>query len=265
MSDNELRLDKVSQIGTNSNLRIQQRMAESFPLHAHNYYEIEIVLEGTGWQWLNGKKYSIQRGCVYLLSPADFHEVQVDGKTRIWNISFDETLIPQKQLEALLTGRYQSIQRLDEEQLKKLDLAAGLLWEEYVCNGSIRPLIEYILSQVIREGEGNARLSAMQKAILYVDTHFREDPSLAQAAAQACLSPVYFGSLFKKYTGETYVNYLNIRKVNCAKMLLESGISVTESCYCAGFGSHSSFLRAFKQNVGMSPGAYRISHRKESV
>ena len=90
-----------------------------------------------------------------------------------------------------------------------------------------------------------------------MDTHFRENPTLAQAAEQACLSPVYFGSLFRKLTGKTYVQYLNSRKVVCAKMLLESGISVTETCYSAGFGSLSGFLHAFRQITGMSPKAYK--------
>ena len=102
----------------------------------------------------------------------------------------------------------------------------------------------------------------MRRAILYVETHFRENPSLADAAEQACLSPVYFGNLFKQITGETYINFLNARKVSCAKMLLESGCSVTEACFASGFGSLSGFLHAFKQKTGVSPEKYKKGGRK---
>jgi AraC-like DNA-binding protein len=40
-------------------------------------------------------------------------------------------------------------------------------------------------------------------------------------------------------------------------MLLESGLSVTETCFSAGFGSLSGFLYTFRQTTGMSPSAYK--------
>ena len=97
----------------------------------------------------------------------------------------------------------------------------------------------------------------MRKALLYLETHFRENPSLADIANQACLSPEYFCSQFKQLTGMTYLQYLNQRKVNCAKMLLESGLSVTETCFSAGFGSLSGFLYTFRQATGLSPSEYK--------
>ena len=262
MDQNELRLDRLSQIGGDTGLRIQRRSAAWFPLHAHDYYELEIILEGSGQQWINGLERPISRGSTSLLSPADFHEVHPEPGTVLWNISFDESFLPRAVPEALLAGTYQSYQLIPEEILHKLDMAAKLLLEEYQCCGSIRPLMEYILSLVIRGGEGDQPLSAMQRAILYVDTHFRDNPTLAQAAEQACLSPVYFGCLFRKFTVKTYVQYLNIRKVDCAKMLLESGVSVTEACFSAGFGSLSGFLHAFRQVTGMSPKAYKGTMKK---
>lgn len=265
MEKQELRLDRKSQLGSGRGLRIERRTAARFPLHAHDYYELEVILEGTGWQWINGVERPIQRGSTSMLSPADFHEIHPESETVLWNISFDETFLPRSVPEALLTGAYQTFQHMSGEQLGKLDMAAHLLLEEYHSGGATHPLVEYILSLVIHSGEEERPLSTMEKAVLYVDTHFRENPSLAQVAKQVCLSPVYFGSLFKKYTGDTYVNYLNMRKVKCARMLLESGISVTECCYSAGFGSLSGFLRAFKQSVGISPCAYRMLHRKEIV
>ena len=106
-------------------------------------------------------------------------------------------------------------------------------------------------------------LSPIPKAIAYIETHFRENPSLAEAAEQACLSPVYFSALFKKETGETYVSYLNSCKVRCAAMLLESGMSVTEACFASGFGSLSGFLYTYKQKKGISPSESILSGKKE--
>lgn len=259
MEKRELRLDRLREIGTDTGLRVLWREGGSYPLHAHNYFELEIVLGGRGVQWVDCKEYPLCRGSVYLLSPANFHEVSADEDLQLWNISFIETVLPQERLEVLLSGAYQPVQQLDEEKLEKLDMTVQLLQRESDSGGYVHPLMEYLLAQVMRH-ENPVKTTPIQKAVAYLETHFRDDPSLAQTAEQACLSPVYFGSLFKQYTGQTYVNYLNSRKVHCAKMLLESGWSVTEACYNAGFGSLSGFLHTFRKTVGITPREYSRIH-----
>ena len=150
---------------------------------------------------------------------------------------------------------------LDEDTLRRADTVAGLIAEEAAREDRVKPLIEYLLSLLTEQPRPTEALTPIQRAILYVDTHFRENPSLGDAAKVACLSPVYFGSVFKQATGETYVNYLNARKVRCAEMLLESGLSVADACFSAGFGSLSGFLHTFKQKTGMSPESYKRMKR----
>lgn len=260
MEYQELRLDRVSQIGTDRAIKVQKRQAKFFPLHAHEYYELEIILEGSGQQWINGQEQMVTRGAVSLLSPADFHEVRPDSGTVLWNIAFDESVLSG---DILLAGFYQPFQLFPEKTVAKLDLAAQLLAESRT-EQEIQPLMAYILLLVTQNSAQNQTVSGIQKAMRYVDTHFRDNPSLAQAAEQACLSPVYFGTLFRKVTGKTYVEYLNHRKVSCAKMLLRSGVSVTETCFSAGFGSLSGFLHAFRKITGMTPNDYREERRKKT-
>lgn len=99
----------------------------------------------------------------------------------------------------------------------------------------------------------------MQRAVVYVQEHFRDAPSLAQAAAVACLSPTYFGAQFRQTVGCTYVEYLNRCRVDCARMLLRQGVSVTEACFGSGFGSVSGFLYTFRRQTGLTPQAYRAA------
>ena len=48
-------------------------------MHWHDFYEIEIVIRGTGTQIFNGRNYELKRGCAYLLSPLDFHSVSLNS------------------------------------------------------------------------------------------------------------------------------------------------------------------------------------------
>lgn len=259
----ELRYRKENRFPANSALLIRRREAHSSPLHAHDFFELEIVVECTGKQILNGKEYTFGKGNYWLLNPADFHQVLPNTDAVVWNIGFDETLIPESLLETVYGGQYKSLQLLEEDDLRRVDTAAQLLKEEHERSGTIRPLMEYLLRTVLRESPQPEQLQPVRKALLYLETHFRENPSLADIAQQACLSPEYFCSQFKQLTGMTYLQYLNQRKINCAKMLLENGLSVTETCFSAGFGSLSGFLYTFRQATGMSPSAYKNSFKNK--
>lgn len=264
MKKKEPRLDKNTHIGKDKHLSVKKRYSQTFPLHAHDYFEVEIILSGKGVQYVNGNKQELKRGSICILSPSDFHEVvaESDKSLMAWNISFDETVLSQGRLEAIFLKGSGYTRVLDEATLKKVDTAADLLMKESKCDGCIRPLTEYLLTLLMDKEDVSDNLAPMRKAILFIETHFRENPSLADAAKQACLSPVYFGNLFKQITGKTYLDYLNSRKVNCAAMLLESGFSVAEACFSSGFGSLSGFLHTFKQKMGMSPESYKQLHKK---
>ena len=264
MNKKEPRLDKNTHIGKDKHLSVKKRYSVTFPLHAHDYFEVEIILEGKGTQYINGKKQELQRGSISILSPSDFHEVIAESNKSLmaWNISFDETVLSSGRLESIFLKGSGFTRTLDEATLKKVDTAADLLMKEAKCDGCIRPLTEYLLTLLMDADDFSEQLLPMRKAILFIETHFRENPSLSDAAKQACLSPVYFGNLFKQITGKTYVDYLNSRKVNCAAMLLESGFSVAEACFSSGFGSLSGFLHTFKQKKGVSPENYKKMHKK---
>ncbi len=265
MKNKEMRLESSVHIGKDKHLAIKKRYSKTFPLHAHEYFEVEIILDGIGYQILNGKKHSLKRGTVSILSPSDFHQVVAETDTSLmaWNIAFDESVISPSRLESIFLQGGGFTRVLDEITLVKIDTASELLAQESRANGYIKPLIEYLLTLIMERAENNDEPTAMRKAILYIETHFRESPTLKEVAQVACLTPVYFGNLFKQITGETYINYLNSRKVNCAAMLLESGLSVSEACFSSGFGSLSGFLHTFKQKKGVSPENYKQLHRRK--
>lgn len=234
------------------------RRVEPYPLHAHDYYEMEIILSGTGRQTVNGREMLLHRGVVYLLSPGDFHEILEAEDIRLYNVAFNESFLSAEELLELF-GTFPYCGEVGEERWDRLIGAAELLTRESERSLG-RPLIRYLFRLCTDGVKPTEPLTPIRRAILFVESHFREDPSLAEAARVACLSPVYFGSRFRAETGTTYVEYLNACKLACAKMLLRSGQTVTEACFRAGFGSLSGFLYTFKRVEGTSPAAYRREH-----
>lgn len=254
MEKKDLRLHRDQYLGKDMHVRVEQRSASTFPLHSHEYFEIEIVLEGKGRQWLNGKEMTLEAGSVYFLTPADFHRVEVEEDMMVWNLSFDEAVLGSSERSLYAAAFYQ---RVESPVLSRLDAVCRLLEQEQTSEERVRPLMEYLMQVALPAQTGMPREDPIHRAMGYVQTYFREDPSLAEVAEQVCLSPGYFGNLFKQVAGVTYVEYLNTCKVNCAVMLLENGVSVSRACFESGFGSLSGFLYAFKQKKGISPKEYR--------
>lgn len=83
-------------------------------------------------------------------------------------------------------------------------------------------------------------------------------PSVKYFADRLCLSPNYFGDLFKKETGKTPQEYIQQKVIEVAKDRI-SGTrdTVNEIAYSLGFQYPQHLCRLFKKRVGCTPREYR--------
>ena len=68
----------------------------------------------------------------------------------------------------------------------------------------------------------------------------------------------YFSSLFKKETGQNFLEYLSEVRMNRAKELLkETKLPVGEICERVGYADLKYFTKSFKKATGIKPGEFR--------
>jgi len=246
----------------------KRELKECVATHWHSYFELEIITGGSALHTLNGEKHEEGRGSVYLLDPTDFHAVETRETLTLYNLSFDEEMISDKRLCELLARGAVKRFSLDEEGLSRVLSLAKLCDAESLEEGGgcSRELLESLVTVLMRYAPPRSvesllpyQASGMRRALLYLELHFRENPSLETVAAQAGFHKNYFSELFKRVTGESYTARLNTLRTSYAKTLLRGGFSVTEACYNSGFGSLSNFLVTFKKYVGMSPDEFKGS------
>jgi len=77
--------------------------------------------------------------------------------------------------------------------------------------------------------------------------------SLEFLSATFGCSITYLTRTFRQHTGSSIHEYLTERRIDHAKSLLTSGLSVTEVCYACGFGDCSNFIKCFRHYVGVTP------------
>ena len=251
----------------------RKKISEDFTLHWHDFFEIELVLSGRATHLLNGKEYPLGRGDIFVLNPSDYHGIRVIEELELINIMLDESLIRTQLLDALLSCKRDIMFTLQEEEFDSVYPLFARLVEEFEAGRKykeifMKDILECIFITIARQfafaynPSSDADKEPVRRAILYIHSHFRDDLSLAEAAAITGLSEKYFCTLFHQSVGQTFKSYLNSLRANYARKLLETGmLSVTEACYASGFGSLSSFLREYKKNFSTSPGALK---RQES-
>lgn len=78
------------------------------------------------------------------------------------------------------------------------------------------------------------------------------------------ISKVHLGRVFKEHAGVTITEYVHQQRLDKAKSLLkQSDWSIQDIVEQIGYTDVSSFIRKFKQEMGVTPGEYRKLHQQE--
>ncbi|MCD2493365.1 response regulator [Lacrimispora sp. NSJ-141] len=124
-------------------------------------------------------------------------------------------------------------------------------------------LLTYITEQLLRQPALNVD-ALILKAKRYIDGHLN-DPNLclSETARHVHLNPSYFSSLFSTRCGDTFINYVNRKRVDYAKLRLTvSDRKIAAIGEEAGYLNTSYFSTVFKKYSGHSPSEYRAMFTK---
>lgn len=243
---------------------VYKQICGDISLHWHDVYEFDIVLSGTGETVCNNACAPLRRGMINLLSPRDYHEYRNCKDVQLLNIQFRETGISQDTLHSFLTrpNRFVFVEEATLEKLLQLHSllvagAEGVFHAAYTQN-LLTCMILIFLNDCTQGESGSAITTPIQNAIVYLGSHFRENPKMADVAAMFYLNESYFCRLFKRITGKNYKTYIKDLKLEYGfSLLCYTRLSVTEIASHCGYVTLSHFNREFKTRYGMPPTHFR--------
>lgn len=90
-----------------------------------------------------------------------------------------------------------------------------------------------------------------------MEKQFTQPVPLSSYAVSAGISMSTMERLFRTVLQMTPGQYLHSRRMECAKVHLKNGKSVTDACFAAGFRDYSHFIADFRKQTGMTPAQYR--------
>ena len=229
-------------------------------IHWHEFYEIELILEGGGIYNVDGIDYEIKKGALFFMSPSSMHHINFTQNTRLINFMFT---LEECDFD-FLCGIFNSVPHismiLSDADIEFIHMLAkdtiatdSVKYQATVLNcvlGKIQNLYSFKTSLV--------KDSQMQKAVLYIQNHFKENIKLKDVAEVANYSPNYFSNKFKEYMGISFKEYVMDLQFSLAeKMIEKTPLSVSEICYSCGFGDFSNFMVHFKKRYGTTPKKFR--------
>jgi AraC-like DNA-binding protein len=104
----------------------------------------------------------------------------------------------------------------------------------------------------------------IEKAVRLLNTN--SSHTLAELATHCSLSISRLSHLFRAHTGLTVGEFRRKCRFEQAKrMLATTDMCIKQVAYALGYHHTSSFVRAFEQFVGMSPGEYRQYELAKSI
>lgn len=263
--------------------------------HRHEYFQIQVCLQGDSEQNVAGTVRPFRRGFlsfilpyrVHLIphpegsqyvivnmsqqflrpgldvAPLDLEDVPLTRAPELgpflfqehMDFCFSEQAFPE--IEALL-------ERLTSENANRrfgsIELMRGLVLQLLAL--TCRQHGQELLRLAARQAHKGSRNASLQRAMRYVREHLSGEITLADAAAAAFLSPNYLAHLLKKETGKTFTDLVTERRLELAKELLtHSNQPIGSIAQAAGFVDGAYFARRFKQRFGQTPRAYREGMR----
>lgn len=263
-----------SSLQQNKDYYIEKRLIKSgehFGPHWHDYFELEIVLDGSGEHIYNNRNYTLSRGSIYLMSYYDFHELSAKEDMQILKLQFNENVLPHELNDFLFLRHNRFCCTVDEKEIQHIIKLFDVLKSEETHGGLfsetlIKNLIAEIIITVVRnssQDEKSVMPSLLQKAVAYVRNNFRESLTLGQLAKHCNVTPNYLGVQFTKKMGISFSDYINTVRLRYACNLLDStDLTVKEIAFACGYNSVEHFGYTFKKILSDSPLNYKKRHPK---
>lgn len=120
----------------------------------------------------------------------------------------------------------------------------------------------------IKEGKSTSlnksNMIRLRRLFDYIESHYSDKITVDMAANIVGVTPNHFCKLFKQITGRTFVQFLNLYRVNKAEELIQNTDKpITEIAFDLGFCNVNYFDQVFKEYKGYIPSTIRKQQVEE--
>lgn len=245
--------------------------------HFHPEWELMWLLDHPLTVSRGGGSFRAEKGSLLLFQPNEPHELHmIDEKCTFLCLQVSPELLRLDSdlvVEDILLSPYlgDGAERVRTAMLEIADAylsqepyssllcigRACLVFHEILCGIPVRAITR---EELISQEKRNKRLASL---IRFVDENYMHKIRLSDFAASEGFSMSYLSHFIKSTLNQSFQEYVNSVRVNCACKLISGGEEkLTAVCMAAGFSDYRYFSAAFKKQFGMTPEQYKLSLKK---
>lgn len=248
--------------------------------HHHDFYEIYFFLSGKVSYIIEGKSYTLQPWDILLVNNREVHkpiieEGSIYERIVIWvNPEFINNAGSSRSdlhacFESTSKNKY-NLLRPGTEILNIIKVILGklkralfhegfgndLLTELYLKELLVYLNKAYIVTDILDIEDAINYNPKINEIIHFINQNLSGDLSLDTLSNKFYSSKYHLLREFKKYTGYTLHNFIIQKRLFMSKILLRSGMSISDVCIECGFNNYSNFIRSFSKAFHVSPSKY---------
>lgn len=255
--------------------------------HAHEEYELHLILETSGTSFVGDFIGQFQPGSLYLTGPSLPHN-WVTESTNMKHVNIRDMLVqfhdssmqmafhafPEiAELQPLLVMAKSGLEfeefprETAQKHLEKIRDHAGMKRFVYFLQ-FLQELNEWPQKRILSITRMNIQLSEhsqskISEIVNYVLHNYKDNIAMQDVADIAGMSQSSFSRYFSNQTGNRFSVFVNqVRVSKACKMLYETEHQISTICFACGFNSLANFNRQFLKIKGETPREYRAIARE---
>lgn len=246
--------------------------------HMHSEWELIWLLDNPMTVSGSGGSFRAEGGELLLFQPNEPHELhKVEGDSTFLCLQVAPELLRLESdlvADAVRLNPVLGAEITEQTKQSLLEIAEAYISREphssLFCVGCVCLTFHRLLTRLpvraitreerISQEKRNKRLLSL---IRFVDENYMHKIRLSDFAEAEGFSMSYLSHFIKSTLNQSFQEYVNSVRVNCACKLIAGGEEkLTAVCLESGFSDYRYFSSAFKKQFGMTPEQYKLSLKK---
>ncbi|KOY12614.1 AraC family transcriptional regulator [Paenibacillus xylanivorans] len=254
------------------------RSIESYEVieHYHDFLELTYVCEGIGTHHINNEVIRVTKGDFFLIPVGASHVFRpgsiskekqlvvyncimplefalqmlqaVPGGKELWHLLAPSEIWHLRDLNGEVHSLFERLYR--EFSIKRIGRDVAL-------HASVLQLLTYI-ARLKTEDETISIQNGMDYILAILHSEYDKTITLQELASELGVGERQFQRLFLKYTGMTFLNYLQQIRIDAAcRLLRTTNYKVSYVASSVGYNNIAFFNQLFKKKVGLAPREYK--------
>lgn len=250
-------------------LRRGVSVAEPYPRHWHEEYQLCLVHAGGGDLFYRGTHHETPAASLFVVHPGEVHANQTETGCSFRSMYLAPELVRAATSEA--AGREQSLPFFPDPIIFDGEVIATYLTlhrsleaptattlerESLMTELLARLVARYARVRLYRAAWRGGERAAVGRVRDYVAANYARNITLGELAKVANLSPFHLTRVFAKEVGMPPHAFQTQVRVARAKKLIRRGLPLSLVAAATGFADQSHLIRHFKRLLKITPGEY---------